>query len=54
MNPLQAARFGVQYVLWGRGDAVGTYPGTPQYIEGIAYWVPDEEAGQQVVDETIR
>jgi len=54
MNPLQAARFGVQYALWGRGDPVELYPGTPQYIEGISYWVPDENAGQQVVDETIR
>jgi LCP family protein required for cell wall assembly len=54
MNPIQAARFGVQYSLWGRGDPVELYPGTPQYIEGISYWVPDENAGQQVVDETIR
>jgi LCP family protein required for cell wall assembly len=54
MNPLQAARFGVQYALWGRGDPVELYPGAPQYIEGISYWVPDENAGQQMVDETIR
>lgn len=54
MNPLQATRFGVQYALWGRGDAVELYPGAPQYIGGVSYWVPDQEAGQQVVQETIR
>jgi len=54
MNPLQAVRFGVQYTIWGRGDPVELYPGTPQYIGGISYWVPDEDAGQQVVDQTIR
>ncbi len=54
MNPLQAARFGIQYALWGRGDPVETYPGAPQYIDGISYWVPDKNAGQQIVDETIR
>jgi len=54
MNPLQAARFGAQYALWGRSEPVELYPGAPQYIEGISYWVPDENAGQQVVDETIR
>lgn len=53
MNPLQAARFGVQYALWGRGEPVELYPGVPQYIDGIAYWVPNEETGQQVVSETI-
>ena len=53
MNPLQAARFGVQYAVWGQGDPVETYPGVPQYIEGISYWVPDERAGRQVVDQTI-
>ena len=29
------------------------YPGTPRYIDGISYWVPDKEAGQQVVKRTI-
>jgi len=53
MNPLQAARFGAQYMVWGRGDPVEMYPGTPQYIGGISYWVPDEKAGEQVIDETI-
>lgn len=53
MNPLQMARFGVQMVLAGDMN-VETYPGTPQYIDGISYWVPDTEAGQQTVDETIK
>ena len=53
MNPLQAARFGAQYMVWGRGDPVEMYPGTPQYIGGISYWVPDEKAGEQVIDKTI-
>ena len=30
------------------------YPGVPQYIGGVSYWVPNREAGQQVVEETIR
>jgi hypothetical protein len=30
------------------------YPGAPQYIGGVSYWVPDRPAGQQVVEETIR
>jgi anionic cell wall polymer biosynthesis LytR-Cps2A-Psr (LCP) family protein len=25
-----------------------------QDIDGIAYWVPDREAGQRVVDQTVR
>ncbi|MDQ3184257.1 MAG: LCP family protein [Actinomycetota bacterium] len=52
MNPLEAARFAVRTRLSGVGDAE-LYPGTPQYIGGIAYWVPDKEAGDQVVSETI-
>jgi len=30
------------------------YPGIQQFIGGVSYWVPDREAGQQVVEETIR
>src|ERR687893_964948 len=52
MNPLQAARFAIQMRLAG-GVEAEVYPGTPQYIGGISYWVPDREAGQQVVEETI-
>jgi hypothetical protein len=29
------------------------YPGTPQYIGGISYWVPDRKAGEQLIEETI-
>ena len=52
MNPLEAARFAVRTRLSGIGDAE-LYPGTPQYIGGISYWVPDKEAGDKVVSETI-
>ena len=48
MNPLEAARFAVRTRLSGIGEAE-LYPGTPQYIEGISYWVPDKEAGDEVV-----
>ncbi len=27
--------------------------GTPQYINGISYWVPDTVTGQRVVEATI-
>lgn len=52
MNPLEAARFAVQMKLFGNSE-IETYPGTPQYIEGISYWVPDTKEGQKVMDETI-
>jgi LCP family protein required for cell wall assembly len=52
MNPLQAARFAIRTRLSGIGSAE-LYPGTPQYIGGISYWVPDKEAGDRVVSETI-
>jgi LCP family protein required for cell wall assembly len=53
MNPLQAARFAIQMRLAG-GVEAEVYPGTPQYIGGISYWVPDRQAGAQVVEQTIR
>jgi polyisoprenyl-teichoic acid--peptidoglycan teichoic acid transferase len=53
MNPLEAVRFAVRTRLSGIEEAK-LYPGTPQYIEGISYWVPDKEAGQRVVDQTVR
>jgi polyisoprenyl-teichoic acid--peptidoglycan teichoic acid transferase len=53
MNPLQAARFALRMRLSGSVQAE-IYPGVPQYIGGVSYWVPDREAGQQVVEETIR
>ena len=56
MNPLEAAlavaRSAVRTTLFG-GMKAETYPGTPQYIEGVAYWVPDNRAAAPLIDETI-
>jgi polyisoprenyl-teichoic acid--peptidoglycan teichoic acid transferase len=52
MNPLEASRFAIRTRLSGIGDTE-LYPGTPQYIDGISYWVPDKEAGDRVVSQTI-
>jgi LCP family protein required for cell wall assembly len=52
MNPLEAARFALRTRLSGIEEAE-LYPGAPQYIEGISYWVPDKEAGDEVVARTI-
>ena len=52
MNPLQAARFGLRTRLSGIEEAE-LYPGAPQYIEGISYWVPDRQAGDEVVARTV-
>jgi LCP family protein required for cell wall assembly len=52
MNPLEATRFAIRTRLSGI-EGAELYPGTPQYIGGIAYWVPDREAGDRVVSETI-
>jgi polyisoprenyl-teichoic acid--peptidoglycan teichoic acid transferase len=52
MNPLQAARFAIQMRLAGSVEAE-IYPGAPRYIGGISYWVPDREAGQKMVEQTI-
>jgi len=52
MNPIEAARFAIRTRLSGI-EGAELYPGTPQYIEGVSYWVPDKEAGDQVVSETI-
>jgi LCP family protein required for cell wall assembly len=52
MNLLQAARFAIRTRLSGI-ESAELYPGTPQYIGGISYWVPDKEAGDKVVSETI-
>ncbi len=52
MNPLQAARFAIRTRLSGIEEAE-LYPGAPQYIEGISYWVPDREAGDEVVARTV-
>jgi LCP family protein required for cell wall assembly len=52
MNPLQAARFAIRTRLSGIEEAE-LYPGAPQYIEGISYWVPDKQAGDEVVAQTV-
>jgi polyisoprenyl-teichoic acid--peptidoglycan teichoic acid transferase len=54
MNPIQALRFAAQTALLGLDGGAEIYPGTPQYIGGISYWVPDTEAGAGAVDATIR
>ena len=56
MNPLEAAlavaRFAIGTILFG-GMKAETFPGTPQYVEGVAYWVPDNKAAAPLIDETI-
>jgi LCP family protein required for cell wall assembly len=52
MNPLETARFAIRTRLFGIEDAE-LYPGTPKYIGGISYWIPDKKAGDKVVSETI-
>jgi LCP family protein required for cell wall assembly len=53
LNPLQAARLAIRFALFGGGEPAEIYPGTPQYINGVSYWVPDTEAGAQAVRRTI-
>lgn len=53
MNPLEATRFALQTWLWRNGEPAEIYPGASQYIDGISYWVPSQEAGQRVVEATI-
>ncbi len=53
MNPLEAAWFAIRFVLLGGASNAQLYPGTPQYINGISYWVPDTAAGKRVVDATV-
>lgn len=57
MNALEVARYvvrtGVLTGLLGGSVAVETYPGSPQYIEGVAYWVPNEETAAPLIEETI-
>ena len=52
MNFLQATRFAIRTRLSGI-EGAELYPGTPQYIDGISYWVPDKEAGDRVVSDTV-
>src|ERR671921_47352 len=52
MNPFEAAQLAVRLALSG-GSNAEIYPGTPQYINGISYWVPDPVAGRRVVEATV-
>ncbi len=52
MNPAEAAVFAARMRLSGGAEAE-IYPGAPRYIEGISYWVPYREAGDQVVARTV-
>jgi LCP family protein required for cell wall assembly len=53
MGPFEAARFAIQLAVFGGSSNSELYPGTPQYINGVSYWVPDNVAGQRVVEGTI-
>lgn len=53
LNVLEAVRLALQTWLWNEGKPAEIYPGSPQYIEGISYWVPDSDMGRQVVAQTI-
>ncbi len=52
MSPFEAARFAVRFGLSG-GTNAEIYPGTPQYINGVSYWVPDAAAARRVVAATV-
>ena len=52
MNPLEATQFAIRMRLSG-GTEAEIYPGTPEYIGGISYWVPNRKASKQVIEETI-
>jgi LCP family protein required for cell wall assembly len=54
MNPWEAACFAIRFGLSGGAARAEIYPGTPQYIGGISYWVPDTAAGQRVVAATVQ
>lgn len=54
MGPWEAALFAVRFILFRGQSEPEIYPGTPQYIGGISYWVPDTATGQRVVAATVR
>jgi LCP family protein required for cell wall assembly len=58
MNFFEVARYvirtGVLTGLLGGSAEVETYPGTPQYIGGIAYWVPERDSAAPLIEETIK
>jgi polyisoprenyl-teichoic acid--peptidoglycan teichoic acid transferase len=53
MSPFEVARFAVRFALLGGASNAEIYPGIPQYIDGISYWVPDTATGQRVVGATV-
>lgn len=53
LNPVEAAVFGLRMLLVPGDMPVEIYPGTPRYIDGVSYWVPDEEAGRLAVEATF-
>ncbi|MEJ7870986.1 MAG: LCP family protein [Rubrobacteraceae bacterium] len=53
MGPFEAARFAIRLALSGGASNAELYPGVPQYINGVSYWVPDTVTGQRVVEQTI-
>src|SRR5215210_3695720 len=53
MGPFEATRFAIRLALPGGASNAELYPGTPQYINGVSYWVPDTATGQRVVQQTI-
>jgi len=53
MNPFEAARFVIRLVLSRGGTHAEIHPGFPQYLGRISYWVPNVNAGQQVVEATV-
>lgn len=53
MGPFEAARFAIRLAILGGASNSELYPGTPQYIDGISYWVPDTVTGQRVVEATV-
>ena len=53
MGPFEAARFAVRFALLGGASNAELYPGAPQYINGVSYWVPDTATGQRVVEATV-
>jgi LCP family protein required for cell wall assembly len=53
MGPWEATLFAIRFVLFRGGSEPEIYPGTPQYIGGISYWIPDTGTGQRVVTATV-
>jgi anionic cell wall polymer biosynthesis LytR-Cps2A-Psr (LCP) family protein len=53
MSSFEATQFAIRFALSG-GSNAEIYPGTPQYINGISYWVPDTLTGQRVLAATVQ